>query len=132
MKRILNMEALKIEPYLQTPEIDFNPDTGKLLLSGKSYPADAIDFYRPIIEWSKEYVKSPQKKTELICDIEYLNSASQKQLVELIMAFKPLNNSENEILVVWKYEEGDDDILAVGELIEYELKLPFKYEEVTY
>lgn len=125
------MNPLKIEPFLQTPEINFDPDSGKMMLSGKSYPADAIEFYQPIIQWSKDYVQEAAKKTELICEIEYLNSASQKQLVELFMAFKPLTD-KNELLVIWKYEEGDDDILTVGELIEHELQIPFEYEEVQY
>jgi hypothetical protein len=123
------MELLHIEPYLQTPEIDFNSDSGKLFLSGKSYPADAIEFYEPIIKWVDEYVVNPAKQTQLVCEIEYLNSSSQKQLVELLMAFKPLHDAGNDFLVHWKYEEGDDDILSVGELIENELELPFSYEE---
>jgi len=125
------MNSLKIEPFLQTPEIDFNPKNGKMFLAGKSYPADAIEFYQPLIKWAKQYVREASNSTEVICEIEYLNSASQKQLVELIMAFKPLAE-KNQLLVVWKYEEGDDDILTVGELIEHELQIPFKYEEVKY
>ena len=126
------METLKIEPYLQTPEIDFDPTSGKMLLSGKSYPADAIEFYQPIIEWSRAYVKQTSQETVLTCEIEYLNSASQKQLVELIMAFKPLYDKAKNFSVVWKYEEGDDDILSVGELVEHELEIPFSYQEVTF
>jgi len=124
------MEKLEIEPFLQTPEIHFDPETGKMLLSGKSYPADAIDFYRPIIEWSRKYSEKPAKHTEFTCEIEYLNSASQKQLVELILAFKPIHANGESFVVNWKYEEGDDDILSVGELIEHELEIPFKYEEM--
>ena len=126
------MEALKIEPYLQTPEIDFNPGSGVMLLSGKSYPADAIEFYNPLIAWAKEYIKNPAERTELICEIEYLNSASQKQLVELILSFKPLYDQGKSFSVRWKYEEGDDDILSVGELVEHELEIPFEYEEVQF
>ena len=124
------MEKLEIEPFLQTPEISFDPNSGSMVLSGKSYPADAIDFYRPIIDWSKKYSEKPAVKTELTCEIEYLNSASQKQLVELILAFKPIHANGGDFIVNWKYEEGDDDILSVGELIEHELEIPFKYEEV--
>lgn len=47
------MEILNIEPFLQTPEISFNHETGILYLSGKSYPGDAIEFYKPIIDWSR-------------------------------------------------------------------------------
>lgn len=126
------METLNIEPFLQTPEINFNPETGVLYLSGKSYPADAIEFYKPIIEWSKQYVLKPASKTTLICEIEYLNSASQKQLVELILVFKPLYDSGKDFVVKWKYEEGDDDILSVGELVEHELEIPFQFQEVEF
>ena len=126
------METLNIEPFLQTPEINFNPDTGVLFLSGKSYPADAIEFYAPIIAWSKEYVQNAAEKTELICEIEYLNSASQKQLVELILVFKPLYDSGKDFIVKWRYEEGDDDILSVGELVEHELEIPFQYQEIQF
>lgn len=124
------MNLLHIEPYLQTPEVDFNPDNGDMLLIGKSYPADAVEFYQPIIEWVRKYVQSPAaKNTKLLCEIEYLNSASQKQVVDLIMAFKPLLDNKFDFVVHWKYEEGDDDILSVGELIEHELGIPFHYEE---
>lgn len=126
------MEILNIEPFLQTPEINFNPETGILYLSGKSYPADAIEFYAPIIAWSKEYTANPASKTTLICEIEYLNSASQKQLVELILVFKPLHDSGKDFIVKWKYEEGDDDILSVGELVEHELEIPFQFQEVQF
>jgi len=124
------MNSLKIEPYLQTPEVNFDAETGILQMMGKAYPADAVDFFRPVIAWCHEYVKDPAESTELICEIEYLNSASQKQLVELIMAFKPLQEKGKSFVVKWRYEEGDDDILSVGELIEHELELPFEFGEI--
>jgi len=126
------MEILSIEPFLQTPEINFNHETGTLYLSGKCYPADAIEFYQPIIDWSKEYCKNPAEKTTLICEVEYLNSASQKQLVELMLVFKPLHDSGKKFVVRWRYEEGDDDILSVGEFIEHELEISFEYQEVQF
>lgn len=124
------MEPLQIEPFLQTPEINFDSNTGDFLLSGKAYPADAIEFFKPIILWAQNYIKSPAPKTTLRCEIEYLNSASQKQLVELLLVFKVMYDAGNDFMVHWQYEEGDDDILSVGELIEHELEIPFKYEEI--
>lgn len=126
------MNKLHIEPFLQTPEVNFDPESGILLISGKIYPADAIEFFNPLIEWSKNYINHPASQTELICEIEYLNSASQKQLVELMLIYKVLYDENRNFKVRWKYEEGDDDILSVGELIEHELEIPFQYEEVTF
>lgn len=123
------MENLEIEPYLQTPEINFNAETGSLLISGKSYPSDAIEFYQPVIRWAKSYVENPAIKTTLTCEMEYLNSASQKQLAELLFCFKKLHDTDQTFSVIWRYEEGDDDILSVGELVQNELEVPFEYQE---
>ncbi|MDB4061755.1 DUF1987 domain-containing protein [Vicingaceae bacterium] len=84
------------------------------------------------MDWSKEYCQNLADKTTLICEVEYLNSASQKQLVELMLVFKSLYDSGKKFIVKWKYEEGDDDILSVGELVEHELEIPFKYQEVQF
>ena len=53
-------------------------------------------------------------------------------MVELLLTFKPLYDRDKSFVVKWKYEEGDDDILSVGELVEHELEIPFQYEEVTF
>lgn len=125
------MDKLEIEPYLQTPEIKFNPINGEMFISGKCYPADAIEYFQPMISWAKKYVKETKVSTSLVCEIEYLNSASQKQMVELFLALKPLFDEGKGLKIKWKYEEGDDDILSVGELIENELEIPFEYEEMA-
>lgn len=124
------MEHLTIEPYLQTPEVNFNPESGIFLISGKAYPADAIEFFTPIIDYCVSYVNEAAPLTVLVCEIEYLNSASQKQIVEVIQALKPLLKKGKEFKVHWKYEEGDDDLYSVGEFIEHELEVPFEYKEL--
>ncbi|MBD99253.1 MAG: hypothetical protein CMO34_05365 [Verrucomicrobia bacterium] len=124
------MEPLIIEPYLQTPEVNFNPNSGNFSIIGKAYPADAIEFFEPIIDYCNNYIKDAAPSTILSCEIEYLNSASQKQVIELIQSLKPLIEQGKEFIVHWLYEEGDDDLLSVGELIEHELEVPFVYKEV--
>lgn len=49
-----------------------------------------------------------------------------------MLVFKSLYDSGKKFVVKWKYEEGDDDILSVGELVEHELEIPFKYQEVQF
>ena len=126
------MQVLEIEASPQKPEVYFNASTGVLKIVGKSYPSDAIDFFDPLLNWVEKYVLQPASKTELICEIEYLNSTSQKKLIDLMYLLKTLHDGGKQLTVVWKYEEGDDDILSVGELVEHELKIPFRYEEMEF
>ena len=49
-----------------------------------------------------------------------------------MLVFKPLHDSGKKFVVRWRYEEGDDDILSVGEFIEHELEIPFEYQEVQF
>lgn len=49
-----------------------------------------------------------------------------------MLVFKPIFDSGKNFVVKRKYEEGDDDILSVGELIEHELEIPFEYQEVKF
>ncbi len=123
------MENLHLEPFLQSPEIHFEADTDTLSIVGKSYPEDALGFYEPIIKWCKEYVSTNPKVATLTCEVEYLNSSSQKMLLDLLLSLKPIVDAGNELNVVWRYEEGDDDIQSVGESIANELDIDFNYEE---
>lgn len=124
------MQVLEIEATSQKPFVNFNSETGKLKISGKSYPSDAVDFFYPLMQWTNKYILQPANKTELICEIEYLNSSSQKQLLDLIYSLKRLHDAGKNFTVVWKYEKDDDDILSVGELVEHELKVPFLFQEI--
>ena len=49
-----------------TPGVNFNPDTGMLIIEGKSIPNDAEKFFIPILEWLEEYVKVTKVKTTFI------------------------------------------------------------------
>lgn len=124
------MDALIIEPTSQKPAVDFNPE-GKLKLSGKSYSYDSVAFFEKLKKWVKEYISSPADKTTVVCAMEYLNSSSQKQLAQLIFMLNKICEKGKRLEIVWKYEEGDDDILFVGELIDQELKVPFTYRKFT-
>jgi hypothetical protein len=56
------MNILEISPTDDSPEINFNPDSGIFELKGKSLPEDVSSFYNPVIEWLEEYAKNPAEK----------------------------------------------------------------------
>ena len=55
------MENLYIKETEFTPEIDFNAQTGNLLLKGRAISEYMAKFYQPILDWLHEYKKVAQK-----------------------------------------------------------------------
>ncbi len=109
------MERLYIKAEGSRPEIDFNPDTGELLVGGKSNPEDVIGFYTPILEWLNEFIKNPPPNIMLNFKLVYYNTASSKLILEILKKMELASEKGSEVLVRWYYDEDDDDMEELGE-----------------
>lgn len=105
--------SLQIEPTEDTPKIVFLPETGLFELSEKSLPEDAVEFYQPIINWLNEYSKKPNEKTVFNFKFDYFNTASAKQIFNLLLVLESISKNNN-VLINWYYKKGDEDLLATG------------------
>ena len=117
------MDIINIKATNTTPAIRYSQD-GKLRIKGRSITEAAINFYQPLIDWAQTL----QIKA-LIVDInlEYLNSTSSKKLLHLLKMLDS-NNHIKKLLINWYYEEGDDDSLEKGQVLESFLhKAEFKF-----
>jgi hypothetical protein len=107
------MENLIIEGTHYTPRVEFRND-GNLLLEGKSCPVNVTRFYYPIINWAKGL---KVKRVKFDINLEYINSSSVKNIMELLKELEA-NRYIKEIAINWYYEEGDDDALETGQILE--------------
>lgn len=122
------MENLLIKPTSKTPEIEFLA-SGKLKVKGRSIPEDASIFFDHLQSWVFQYCLNPQPKTTVEIELEYMNSASAKSLLQLLSELTSIITSGKELVVNWAYEEGDDDMMERGEYFENILKFRFNYLE---
>lgn len=118
------MGPLHIAASVKTPEISFNASEQLLVLSGRSIPENAVEFYRPVLEWA-EGISSNFKLTVQV-QLEYFNTSSSKCLLDL---FKRLEASE-ELEVLWYFDADDEDMLEAGEDYDHIVGVPFKFVEV--
>jgi len=126
------MKPLSIKKSIKTPAVDFNPDEGKMELKGRSIPENSIEFYKPLIEWLKDYGKNPQPKTEVNVQLEYFNTSSSKCILDIFKRLETIHvNNNSEVVVNWYYEEDDEDMLEAGEDYEAILKIPFNMIEIV-
>jgi hypothetical protein len=123
------MEPLIIQATDDTPEVIFDPQNKVFKISKISVPEDAYEFYAPIIQWIKEYSKNPLQKTIIEFDLEYVNSASAKQLIQLLLALEDLNKY-SEVLIKWYYEAIDEDMQLLGKRFKNLADLDFEFIEI--
>ncbi len=121
------MEDLFLRGTERTPEVKLSASEGKIVFKGKSIPENTNLFYDNIINWVEQYAKKPNDTTTVKIQMEYFNTMTSKCLHEVL---KALETIDNNIEVLWYYEEDDEDMLEVGEDFESIIDLQFKMIEV--
>ncbi len=125
------MENLVVQPTLNTPLIDFDAGSGRLLLKGRSIPEDPGDFYEHILEWLGKYFSSTQQDTLMEFQVEYANSGSTKYILEVLKDLQRHSSQGKNIKVVWCFEEDDESIEELGELYRSSVDLPWEMKEIA-
>lgn len=123
------MENLKIFSTPQTPEIDLNYETGVLTFHGRSRPEDPSSFYETSVDWVKEYVLNPQPKTVVNIEYEYINTASSRAMIKILMILSILSKNISDITFNWGYEIDDDDMIELATNFEEILDIKFNFVE---
>jgi hypothetical protein len=118
------MEPFIKEPTIDTPKVVLDADKGVFEISQMSLPEDAVDFYAPIISWLTEYSENPKEKTTFEMKLEYFNTASSKQLIQILLLLGALKE-KSDVAVNWYYKEIDEDMQALGEEYSQIINLPF-------
>jgi len=124
------MKQLFIEETSDTPKVQLNKEEKYFEISGLSLPEDAIEFYKPIIMWLEEYSKAPNDETIFNLKLEYFNTASSKQIIQLLLFLEKLN-SKSKVKIRWHYKDIDEDMHDLGEEYAEIIKVDFDLIEYT-
>jgi len=124
------MKTLSIDGSSKTPVVKFDP-SGLLEIKGRSIPENSIEFYRPLVDWLDEYVKTDQKDTVVNVQLEYFNTSSSKCILDVFKKLEAINKQGSTVQINWYYEEDDEDMLEAGEDYESIIKVPFKMIEIV-
>jgi hypothetical protein len=125
------MEPLIIQGLSHFPDIIFNPESGILEISGESNPENAIESYKPVIEWLDEYIKSPSERTIVNVKLQYYNTSSSKCILNVLRRFETLFESDKLISINWFYEKGDEDGFDAARDYESLIEAPFNIIETV-
>jgi hypothetical protein len=110
------MENLNIEATKYTPHISLNSQTKIFDIIGKSYPENTFEFYKPVITWVEEFLKTiSDEKITINLDLEYLNSSSLKAYFDLFDILEVAHDNGKSIEVKWIYDKENDIAEETGE-----------------
>jgi hypothetical protein len=123
------MKPLIIQATEDTPEIVFDPLNNVFKISNVSLPENAIEFYMPVHAWLKKYREEPNPETIFDFNIEYLNTASSKQIFEMIFLIDKINEN-SKVIIRWHYDKIDEDMYALG--LRFTNLVKVKFEMVEY
>ncbi len=125
------MDPIKKQGSQKTPTINFDSESGKIEMKGRSIPENAIEFYKPLVAWLDDYANTAQGLTEANIQLEYFNTSSSKCILDVFKKLENINQKEDsEVIINWFYEEDDEDMLEAGEDYQSILKIPFKMIEM--
>ena len=119
------MEKFVREETEDTPEIIFDPENGIFKISKISVPENALEFYAPVLEWIKQYSEEPNIQTKFDFDLEYVNTASSKQVIQIILLLQKVAE-KGDVRVRWLYESIDEDMRALGARYKKLVNVPFE------
>lgn len=119
-------EPLKIEPTHKTPKVYFDPSENIFELSGRSIPEDSVGFYQHVLEWIEQYGQNPNAETHFKFELEYFNTSSSKNILELLKKLEAIHNDGNSVKISWYYDEDDEDMEETGEDYKALLSVPLE------
>jgi len=108
------MENLIIEETKYTPAISLDTN-GIVALTGKSYPENTFDFYKPMMTWMEEYFEATSNElTTVNIEITYFNSSSSKLFFDFFDLLDE-NKDDHGILVNWIFDDENESAEEAGE-----------------
>jgi hypothetical protein len=118
------MDNFYLEATPKTPKLDFDKENSLFVISGRSIPENSIEFYKPLLDWLDDYLKSPNTETKMQVRLEYFNTSSSKCLVEIFRKLEKAHGENSKITVDWFYDEEDEDMQESGEDFKEIIKIP--------
>lgn len=118
------MENLELPGTETTPAVNFNKLKNQFKIEGRSLMENAGTFYQPLKDWFLEYRKNPNSKTELSIKLEYLNTETSRQFLDIFKILEGVPDAK----IVWLFSDEDEDMEEWGQELQELVHIPFEYK----
>ncbi|MFY0594349.1 DUF1987 domain-containing protein [Roseivirga sp.] len=126
------MSDFELSSTSGSPGVLLKAQTGECAFTGYSIPQNNKEFYRPILNWLKEYAEQPAEQTCLTMQMEYMDNASRKVFANILNDLKSLHQKHlTKVTVAWYFKPGNEDMAELGKRLQAETSLNFSYSTLN-
>lgn len=105
------------------PDITF--EKGVINIKGRAISEKSPVYFDKLILDFFKYAHHPEKITEINILLEYVNSSSNRSLMNLLIMAEKMQERGHDITVNWYYEKGDELMLDQGSVFSSLLDIKF-------
>lgn len=116
-----------VPPTTRTPEVNWSDEASLFSITGTSVPENALQFYRPAIEFCETVCASELEALRVRVDLTYFNSSSMKALFNLLRPLKDRHERGKAVSMEWVIDNDDEFMQESGETLMDLLGLPFHF-----
>jgi hypothetical protein len=109
-----------------TPEVVFDAQHSIFRMKGRSLPENAYNFYRPLLEWAKEFCAQQSQPAVFEFELDYFNSSSGRFIFELLTIMEAAPKGKSLFTIRWKAEADDELMIEKGEELQSLVDLHFE------
>ncbi len=124
----MNSPELIIKGSKTMPAITFSK--GKLDIVGRSIPTESRGFYDSLFNVLYTYSNNPENVTEINFQLEYLNSDSNRSILNILLIAEKLYNKGKNVVIRWFYKNNDSFMLDQGNIFKSLIEVPFCFEPI--
>lgn len=117
---------MQISATPKTPLVQFDFEAKILLLKGVSCPDNPLQFFTPIFENLKEFMKS-NSELNVEMQLDYFNTGSSKCILNLFQIITDSLEDRQNIKVKWITDEGDSELKEAGKIFQEMSGLNFTF-----
>jgi hypothetical protein len=126
----MELNSLYIAKTEETPEVSFNLENREFAIIGRSLPEDAFSFYKPIIDWVKDYNEHSLSQVNMTIHLDYFNSSSGRYIMEMLVALENSKSAASKLSITWFSDQDDELMIEKGEEFQSLIDLPFQLVSV--
>ena len=120
------MERLFLKESKSTPFVDFDADKDILIIKGQAYPEDAFQFFKPLLEWLKEYlVGKVGQGVEIEVTLTYTNTSSSKCIMMILDLLEEAAERNVNVKLKWICNEHNEYEQECAEEFKEDYTFPF-------